>query len=87
MPQIDVAATRAAARGLAGTAAALPGEAAGAGVSGAAAELDGSVTQHVLHDLDGLVSLRLLDLGAELEAMAAGMTELADNTARATGER
>lgn len=87
MPKVDVAATRAAAERLRRAAEGLRTGSAGVSVGGAAAELGASVTQHVLHDLDGLIALRLVDLGAELDAMASGMTELADHTARATGER
>lgn len=63
MPKINVHATEAAARRLGRSATDLRADAEGISVGEAAAELNASVTLHVLHDLDSLVSLRLVDLG------------------------
>jgi hypothetical protein len=86
MPRVDIAATRAAASRL-GDAAGGTRELMGLARVGAAAggELSASLSQEVLHPLEAVLVLRLGQLGEELEAMARGMDDLADNTARATG--
>lgn len=86
MPHVDVAATRTAATEMVAAAEDTRGLTDPARVATTAAgELSGSVSQPVLHPLEGLLSLRLGQLAEELEAMARGMDDLADHTEQATG--
>lgn len=86
MPHVDIAATRRAAAQV-GTAAddtrSLLPEAQVA--STAAGELSGSVSLHVLHPLQGVLTSRLNQLGEELDALRRGMDDLAHHTEQATG--
>lgn len=86
MPHVDIGATRTAAGQVAGAAEDTRGLVDAARVATTAAgELSESVTQQVLHPLEGLLALRLGQLGEELDAMSRGMEDLADHTEQATG--
>ncbi|ANS79169.1 hypothetical protein SGUI_1773 [Serinicoccus hydrothermalis] len=87
MPQIDIEATRAAARALRDGGAALEGATDDVAVAGLAGALRGSATESALADLQSTGRLRLSDAGRELSTLAEGMVTLADHTAEATGER
>ncbi|WP_131103247.1 hypothetical protein [Ornithinimicrobium sufpigmenti] len=86
MPHVDIAATRTAATEIAAAAEDARGRVDPARVATTAAgELSESVSQPLLHPLEGLLSLRLGQLAEELEAMSRGMDDLADHTEQATG--
>lgn len=89
MTGVDIAATRTAATAIRTVAQDLRGDAAGGGparVTSAAGALSGSVTLDMLHDVESAVTVRLGDAAMEFDALAEGMTILADNVASATGE-
>ena len=87
MPQIDIAATKAAAEDLSEGGDALDGAAGSVAVADLTGQLRGSSTAGVLADLQSTGRLRLSDAGRELATLAEGMTTLAGNTGDATGER
>lgn len=86
MPHVDIDATRTAASQMGAAAEDVTGLVDPARVATTAAgELAESVSHHVLHPLQALLTLRLGQFGEELEAMSRGMDDLADHTEQATG--
>ncbi|WP_131103218.1 hypothetical protein [Ornithinimicrobium sufpigmenti] len=86
MPYIDIEATRQAARRVADAGTDVEGAGRGAGWDEAAAELQGSRTLRALYPFRGLVDRRLWQVRGELRVVGTAMDELAERTARATGD-
>lgn len=85
MAHVDIRRTRAAARALRGQSTALRSSREDAHATAAAGALGGSVTHALLHDLEGVITLRLLDASTELGILADDLDRVADNTETATG--
>ena len=85
MAHVDIARTREAAKAMRGQSTTLRSARTDAKVTTAAAALSGSVTHDLLHELEGAISLRLVDASTELGVLAGDLGRVATNTEQATG--
>ena len=86
MPEVDVAATRRAARDLENAAETISTARPAVAVTAISTYVPDAVTRSVLGDLQAAIQLRLLDLSSEVDTMSTGMLTLADNVAQAMGD-
>lgn len=86
MPEVDVAATREAARDLDGSARTIDAARPSVAVTSVTEQVPDAVTRSVLGDLQSAMQLRLLDLSTEIDTLSTGMSTLADNVEQAMGE-